>query len=96
MNHTEFNARVAAVVARAELPAVSCTEDIADKRIKIRFQLPPDRAVCQLLKANGFGFRGGSAQWWVRRLDDAGRAAARLVMAQLTGEHREEWGYGKQ
>lgn len=80
--HT-FTARVAATVARAELPPVSMLEDAADKRVKVRFGFPPAAWVCELLKTNGFRWRGESTGW-ARKLDSAGVTAARLVLAQLS------------
>lgn len=72
-----------APVARVAMPEVVMLEDVADKRVKIRFDTPPEPWVCALLKTNGFRFRG-PVTGWARALDSAGSTAARLVLAQLT------------
>lgn len=88
MKPETFTARVAQVVARAELPPVSMDTD--QYRVYIRFQCQPNAATRQLLRNRGFSYRGGKAQHWVRRNNEAGRAAARLVIATLTERTKED------
>ena len=83
MKPTTFTARVADIVARAELPPVKCWEDPPDRRIKIQLRAMPDEDTRKLLKSHGFRFVGGPAQYWVRALNTAGRTAATSVMAVL-------------
>lgn len=83
MKPSTFTARVADLVARAEMPPVRCWEDAPDKRIKIQLRAMPDADVCKLLKSNGFRFVGGPMQYWVRALTQTGRDAAARVMAVL-------------
>ena len=90
MKPATFTARVANLVARAELPPVRMWEDPPDKRIKIQFALQPDDDTCKLLRSNGFRFVGGLAQCWVRALSPNGRTAARFIMAQLTERTPED------
>ena len=85
MKPSTFTARVADLVARAEMPPVRCWEDPPDRRIKIQLRAMPDEDTRKLLRSNGFRFVGGQSQsqYWVRALNQAGRTAAASVMAVL-------------
>lgn len=83
MKPSTFTARVADIVARAEMPPLRCWEDPPDRRIKIQLRAMPDADTCKLLRSSGFRFVGGPAQYWVRALNQAGRTAAASVMTAL-------------
>lgn len=83
MTHRTFTARAAELAARADWPECRHWEDAPDKRIKIQFRAMPDAQTCKVMRAHGFRFVGGPAQFWVRRLDIHGQRAAAALTAQL-------------
>ena len=83
MNAPTFHARAAELAARADWPECRHWEDAPDKRIKIQFRAMPDADTAKMLRAHGFRFVGGPAQFWVRALNRHGQAAAATVTAKL-------------
>jgi hypothetical protein len=82
--------RIKELEVKAETPAAASregrgfvlVEDQAENRIRLVFDEKPDASTRSLLKANGFRW-APSVGAWQRMLNDAGRAAARLVAEML-------------
>ena len=91
MTPARFTRRVQAIVDQCgRPPAPTLYTDDVNRRLCIQFQTMPDRLTCDLLKSNGFKYRGGSTAAWVRPHTANASKAARLVMAQLTERTPED------